>query len=66
MKALLLTGENDTLQQWRMDDMKKMVVCMILAMVMGISGCLTFAPVDPGEERPWNGLHDPYQKRGIQ
>ena len=49
-----------------MDDMKKMIVCMVLAMVMGISGCLSFAPVGPGENRPWDGLHDPYQKRGIK
>jgi hypothetical protein len=46
--------------------MKKMIACIILAMVMGISGCLSFAPIDPGEDRPWTGLHDPYQKKGIQ
>ena len=45
----------------RMDDMKKMIVCMVLAMVMGISGCLSFAPVEPGDNRPWDGLHDPYR-----
>jgi hypothetical protein len=44
-----------------MNDMKKMIACMVLSMVMGISGCLSFAPVDPGDNRPWDGLHDPYR-----
>lgn len=46
--------------------MKKMIVCMVLAMVMGIGGCLTYAPVDPLETRSWDGLHDPYQIRGVK
>jgi hypothetical protein len=57
---------DDAPEIWRMDEMKKIIACMILAMVMGISGCLSFAPVDPGENRPWDGLHDPYQNRGIR
>jgi len=48
----------------RTADMKKLIVCMVLAMVMGISGCLSYSPVDPDENQPWNGRHDPYQIRG--
>jgi len=44
--------------------MKKVIACMILVMVMGISGCLSYSPIDPDENRPWNGLHDPYQLKG--
>ena len=47
--------------------MKKMI-WIILAIAIGFSGCLSFAPIEPGEgeNRPWDGLHDPYQKRGIK
>lgn len=40
--------------------MKKMI-WIILAIAIGCSGCLTF---DPGSNRPWDGLHDPYQIKG--
>jgi len=49
----------------RRDKMKKMI-WIILAIAIGLSGCLSFAPVEPGEDRPWDGLHDPYQIRGIK
>ena len=49
-----------------MDDMKKIIACLVLAIVMGISGCISSSPVEPGENRPWDGLHDPYQLRGVK
>jgi hypothetical protein len=48
-----------------MDRMKNML-WIILAIAMGLSGCLSYAPVDPLETRPWDGLHDPYQTRGVK
>jgi hypothetical protein len=43
--------------------MKKMI-WIILAIAIGLSGCLSFAPAGPDENRSWDGLHDPNLRRG--
>jgi len=38
--------------------MKKRII-LLLAFILMISGCLTWAPVSPDEELPWYGITDP-------
>lgn len=46
--------------------MKKILVGLLLLVSILISGCVSWAPVAPDEERPWYGLTDPNQRRGIR
>jgi hypothetical protein len=58
---------NDTIRldaERRTDDMKKLIIFIVLAIVMGISGCVSSSTVNSNEDLPWNGRHDPYQLRG--